>query len=310
MASVRLRFASFVSRLFVKKWLSSVSDVPAIRRAFNRQARLQYYVPPPSDFRNGNIGNKTRKSQVKWVSRGVVTDGDLLMYIHGGGYIAGSPDTHKHIVAKIVGDLGIEAIMPRYRLAPEHPYPAGFEDIVACYHAVADSGRDPRRLILGGDSAGGGLMFALLNYLTANDLPMPLCCFAISPSVDLRDAAVNRTTNAKSEAVLAVDRFPEMRSLYLGNRDPAEPSVSPILGSFAGCPPILMHVSDREVLLDDTLAMQNKLLAQEVDVLVRNWPTSFHVFHLLLGYVPEAKHALRDIADFIRTHQKVAPTSL
>ena len=232
------------------------------------------------------------------------------MYIHGGGYIAGSPDTHKHIVAKLCGDLEMEAVMPCYRLAPENPYPAGFEDIVTCYHAVAESGRDPRRLILGGDSAGGGLMFALLAYLVKNDLPLPLCCFAISPSVDLRDAAVKRTTNAKSEAVLAADRFPEMRSIYLGNQDPTHPYVSPILGSFDGCPPVLMHVSDREVLLEDTLAMQNRLLGQGVDVLVRNWPTSFHVFHLLLGHVPEARLALRDIADFIRKHQKDVPTSL
>jgi len=307
--STRLRFLSFFSRVFVKRWLSGMKDVQDLRLTFKKQAARTHISPPYSDYRTGRIGRKGRKSKVKWVSCGKVRNDDLLFYIHGGGYILGSPNTHKHMIAHLCRSLGTEAVLPFYRLAPEHPFPAGFNDVVAGYHAVVVSGRDPGRIIFGGDSAGGGLMFALLAYLAKNSLPMPLCCFAMSPSVDFTDGSRSREENANKDAVLVANRFGELRDMYLGAHDPKDPVASPLFAELPNCPPVLMHVGDDEILLDDTLSMQNHLEAQGVDVLVRNWPTGFHVWHMMLGFVPEAREALDDIARFVAKHQKAAPTS-
>ena len=299
MMSWQLRGFSWFSRQFVKRWLASVRGIPDLRDGFERHARRSHISPPLADYRNGHIGNKP----VKWVSCGPVKNRDTLIYIHGGGYVAGSPETHQHLVAHLCQALESEAVMPRYRLAPENPFPAAIEDIIACYHGLVAQGRDSARFIIGGDSAGGGLVFSLLAYLAKSGLPKPLCAFALSPVVDFTHAGDSIKTNADSEAVLVSARIAEMDQMYLNGADPADPEVSPLFADFPNCPPVLMHVADQEILRDDTLAMQNHLLEQGADVLVRSWAGGFHVWHMLVGYVPEARAALKDVADFIKAQR-------
>jgi len=300
MMSCRLRGLSWFTRRFVKRWLAKVQEIADLREGFERHAKRTHISPPLADYRNGDIG----KIRVKWVACGPIQSEDTLLYIHGGGYVAGSPDTHKHMVAHICARLGIEAVMPQYRLAPESPYPAAIEDVIACYHGLLLQGRDPSRIIIGGDSAGGGLGFSLLAYLDKQSLPRPLCAFALSPVVDFTHSGDSIRTNAKSEVVLVADRIAEMDQMYLNGANPADPAVSPLFADYSNCPPVLIHVADQEILRDDTLAMQSHLLEKGVDVLVRSWPGGFHVWHILRGYVPEARNALNDVADFIRTQQR------
>jgi len=301
MISTRLNLLTFFTRNFAKRWLTRVAGVPDLRRIADRQLLQMQLSPPFAIYRNGVLGGVP----VKWASCGTVKSDDILFYIHGGGFIAGSPDTHKHLAAHLSKFLGIETVMPEYRLAPEHPFPAGFDDVVASYNALIASGRKPDQIILGGDSAGGGLMFSLLAYICKNNLPRPKCCFALSPIVDFTYTSDSLKENAKSEAVLVAERFEELSGMYLGDQDPKNPYVSPLFADFPDCPPILIHVGDGEILRDDTLMMQRHLLDQGVDVLVRSWATGFHVWHIMVGYVPEARAALKDIAAFIR-HQFAA----
>ncbi len=308
--SLRLLVLSFFTRLVVKRWLGLVTEVPKLRKSFARHAERTHWSPPLSDYRNGMLKGASADVPVKWVARGARRSDDILFYVHGGGFVSGSPDTHKHMVAYICGELGLEAVMPRYRLAPEHPFPAGFDDVVACYQALVMSGRDPRRIILGGDSAGGGLVLSLLAYISANNLPLPMCAFAMCPAVDFTGSGGSRVQNAKSDVVFNPRRFSELREMYLGDQDPKQPYASPLFARFKTCPPVLMQVADGEILRDDTLMMQNHLLEQGAEVLVRSWSNAFHVWHLMLGFLPEAQDALDDIVRFISAHQVAAETSL
>lgn len=294
--SIQLKLLSGFTRLVLKRWLAKVVEITDLREAFERHAKRVHIAPPLAAYRNGVLGG----TPVKWVSCGRQTSDDILFYVHGGGFVAGSPDTHKHMVAYLCRRLGIEAVMPRYRLAPEHPFPAGFDDVVASYRALVASGRDPSRIILGGDSAGGGLVLSLLAYISKHNLPRPKGCFALSPAVDFTRSGESMVENAASEAVLVAARFEEMSQMYLAGQDPKQPFVSPIFADFPDCPPVLFHVADHEILRDDALAMQRHLLDQGADVLVRSWPNGFHVWHIMLGYIPEARQALDDIATFIK----------
>ncbi|MCP5085954.1 MAG: alpha/beta hydrolase [Rhodobacteraceae bacterium] len=307
--SLRLAILSFFTKLVVKRWLARETDVPKVRAAFERHARRVHRAPPLADYRDGVLKGESADCPVRWVSCGGVTSGDTLFYIHGGGFIVGAPETHQHMTAHLCRKLGVEAVMPRYRLAPENPFPAGFDDVAACYRALLQSGRDPNRIIIGGDSAGGGLMLSLLAWLSREGLPMPLCCFAISPATDFTNSGHSQVENAGSDVAFDPDRFEDLRDMYLAGQDPKTPHISPLFAEIDHCPPVLFHVCDREILRDDTLMMQNRLMEQGAEVLVRSWPNAFHVFHLMVGYVPEAKQALDDIARFVRDHQNEAEIS-
>jgi acetyl esterase/lipase len=255
--------------------------------------------PPFAAYRNGKIGGVP----VLWVSRKKVERDDVLLYIHGGGFVAGSPDTHKHMVADLAGALGCESVMPRYRLAPEHPFPAGFEDCLAVYNGLLERGLRADQIVLGGDSAGGNLVLSLIGHLSAQGMDMPQSAFVLSPVVDMAAGFESQKENAKSEVLLIAERFEELGEMYLQNADGKDPTASPIYGDFEACPPLLFHCCDGEVLRDDTLEMQSKLVALGHDVLVRSFPNAFHVFHIMRGHFPEARVALDDVIDFVKTQR-------
>lgn len=300
MASLRLRLSAATARMLFKPWVARSTDPEEVRAAFLRHARRTHIAPPGMACRAGRMGGVA----VQWVSCGPVTGPEILLYIHGGGFICGHPDTHHHIVADLCRRLGCEAVMPIYRLAPEHPFPAGFEDVRDAYLALVESGRDPGRIVVMGDSAGGNLAMALVAWLNAEGLPMPRALVPISPVLDMSNTADSLRSNARSDAILVADRFDELGQMYLQDAPRDDPRASPLMADYPRLPPTLFHVCDDEILRDDTLNMQAHLIAQGHDPLVRSWPSGLHVFHLLRGWVPEADAALADIADWIRTLRK------
>ncbi|WP_069298798.1 alpha/beta hydrolase [Neptunicoccus sediminis] len=296
MNSLRLRLYSIFTRLVIKPWVQRVKNPVEARQAFERHARRMHRHPAFAAYRNGVIG----KVPVLWASVGPVSRPEVLLYLHGGGFIVGSPDTHKHMVADIAGAVGVEAVIPRYRLAPENPFPAGFDDVLEVYNGLLARGLRPDQIMLGGDSAGGNLVLSLLAHLSYRKEEIPLCAFVISPVVNLEGGYDSLKENAKSEVLLSAGRFDELGKMYLGHQDCGQDCASPIHAMFERCPPILFHHSSGEILRDDTLEMQRKLVAKGHDVLVRSWPNAFHVFHIMRGHFPEARAALDDIAGFLK----------
>ncbi len=299
MNSIRLRLYSAFTRAVIKPWLRRATEPAKVRASFEKHAGRMHLHPPFATYRKGQISDVP----VLWVSRKAVSCDDVLLYMHGGGFVAGSPDTHKHMVADLVGHLGCEAVMPRYRLAPEHPFPAAFEDCLAVYQGLLARGLRADQIILGGDSAGGALTLALIGHLSDAGMDMPQSAFALSPVVDMSAQFDSMTENARSEVLLIAERFGEIGAMYASDADLANPKASPFYADFERCPPVLLHCCDGEVLRDDTLEMQRKLVGLGHDVLVRSFPNAFHVFHIMRGHFPEAHAALDDVVAFIKAHR-------
>ncbi|MEM7440869.1 MAG: alpha/beta hydrolase [Pseudomonadota bacterium] len=302
MTSARLRLLSALARAFVKPRLRRADDPIEVRQRFEDQARHSHRAPPHTVRRKGDMGGVP----VLWVSSGPITSPKILFYVHGGAFILGSPETHFHMVAKVCRLLGCEAVMPRYRLAPVHRFPAGLTDVIAAYEGLIASGRDPGQITVMGDSAGGCLMMGLLAHLNTTNQPMPASAVAISPVLDLTGQSESLRQNAASDAFLVADRLDDLNTFYMGDDPRDDPRASPLWADFPRLPPLLFHVSDDEILRDDSLRMIDKLKALGHAPQLKRWATSFHVFHLMRGYVPEADEALRHIADFIQAQQPTA----
>ena len=258
--------------------------------------------PKGAHYETATLIHNDQMVPVVWASLANPSQSHVLLYIHGGGFIFGSADTHKHMAADIAGQLGIRAVLPNYRLAPEHLYPKGFDDVVTSYQALLEMGYEPQNIIIGGDSAGGNLAFALLAYIKTNNLPMPACAFTFAALTDLSNTADSITRNAQKDCVLAAGRFGEMSAAYAPDQDIESPYLSPVFADFKGAAPILMQASEGEMLIDDSRAMLKVLTDQGVDAKLSVFANSFHVFQILRGLVPEADQALTEVVAFIKQH--------
>lgn len=217
-----------------------------------------------------------------------------ILYFHGGAYVAGSPETHRAMLSALAVESGLRVLAPDYRLAPEHPFPAAFEDAAA----VADT-LDPAQTILGGDSAGGGLALSLLAHQSASGR-RPAGCFAFSPWTDLGRGSASLEENAAIDVILPVTRIGELIEMVLAGGDPSDPRISPCHANFAGGPPVHLEVGLTEVLRDDTLRLAKRLTSQGVSVELKTLPHAPHVWQMLTGIVPEARASLRETAAFAK----------
>ncbi|MEN9509491.1 MAG: hypothetical protein RLZZ621_2054 [Gemmatimonadota bacterium] len=230
---------------------------------------------------------------------GGAPDAGTLLYLHGGGYIACSPETHRSLVGSLVRRLGVTAWVPRYRLAPEHPYPAALEDAFAAYQFLLSQPTvAPDRLLVAGDSAGGGLALALMQRVRDRGLPMPAGIVTFSPWTDLAVTGASVEANSARCAMFAADTIRRAAPLYAGTHDPQTPGISPLYGSFAGLPPLLIQASTEEVLRDDAIRVADRARAQGVDVTLQLWTHVPHVWQFFSAVMPEAEAALRAVEGF------------
>jgi acetyl esterase/lipase len=281
-------------RVTEKRRLAREADPAALRRSFEIRARL--FFPPPRGTRlaRGELSDVP----VQWVTaRGVARrTGPLLLHFHGGGYVFGSSDTHRGMLGRLSAVTGLPACLPDYRLAPEHPFPAALEDALAVWHAL---GGRPGGVVLGGDSAGGGLALALMGEILRLGLPPPLGLFALSPLTDLTLSGESLRGNARADVMLPAARAAEGVSLYLDGAAPDDPRASPLFADFRGAPPAWLAVSDTEILLDDTRRMAARLGHDGVDVtevVTRDLP---HVWPFFQPVLPEANATLRQLGGWI-----------
>ncbi len=232
-----------------------------------------------------------------------------LLYIHGGGWTAGGLDSHRPLSARLSAATGCAVLAVAYRLAPEHPYPAGLDDCLLCYGWLRENGPTgaglARSVFVAGDSAGGNLTLALLLALKQRGLMLPNAAVPISPATDFLATGDSYRTRADRDPILTMgpDGMRQVADVYLqGNAKPEDPLVSPLYGDFAGLPPLLFHVGDAEVLLDDSTQTAEKARAAGVDVTLRVYPDMPHVWHVFAPYLPEATQAIEEIGRFVRKH--------
>jgi acetyl esterase/lipase len=230
------------------------------------------------------------------------TDAAALLYLHGGGYVIGSLDSHRHLVAEAGRAAGCRALALDYRLAPEHPFPAPVEDAVAGYRWLLDRGVEPGRVAIAGDSAGGGLVVAAMVAIRDAGLPQPGCGWCISPWVDMAASGETMTSRAAADPTVQKDGILEMARLYLNGGDPRAPLASPIYADLAGLAPLLIQVGACETLLDDALSLAKVAGAADVRVDLQVWPEMIHVWHLFHPELAAGRRAIRDGALFVRAH--------
>ena len=294
--SLRRSALNIALRLMEKSYLAQVRDPVDLRTGFERKARFWFRAPRGSRFEPESCGGVP----ATWaLGPGVARrDGPAILYFHGGGYVFGSPATHRAMLARLSSLTGLPACLPDYGLAPEHPFPRAVADGVAALGALRDH---PGGVILGGDSAGGGLALATLAEALRQGGPLPRGLFAFSPLTDLTFSGESLRRNARDEAMLPADRAGEMAQMYLQGADPQDPRASPLFAGFTGAGPVWLAAGDTEILLDDTRRMAARLRAQDVpvtEVLRHDLPHVWPMFH---GLLPEADETLRDLAAWIRS---------
>mgnify|MGYP005853429133 CR=1 FL=1 len=251
--SLRLEAISLILRLVNKPRLARMrgADLPAARRVVERMAPRIMRAPRGASFRE-----EAGPPRLLWT--GPQADapeaaGRAILYLHGGGFVLCSPHTHRHLSAALAQAAGAPAAMAYYRLAPEHPHPAQVQDMLAAYRALLERGL---RVAVAGDSAGGGLAFALTPAARAAGLPDPAGVVGFSPWCDMTMSSPTLTANARADAMLPVGRMAEVVRLRMGGGDPADPLASPILTRFdRPPPPALIFASRREILAGDAEAM-------------------------------------------------------
>ena len=225
-------------------------------------------------------------------------DGPVILYFHGGGFVAGSPQTHRKLAARLSVLTGLPVVLPPYRLAPEHRLPAAQHDALAAADWLIGQGVAADRIILGGDSAGGGLALSVLSALCTRGTP-PCAAFAFCPFTDVTFSGASVRENARTDHFFPGDRVGDLAARILGDVAPDDPRLSPLFAHFPNCPPVLLQASGTEILRDDATRMAAALQGQGADVTLQLWENAPHVWHLADGWWPEARAALRATAAFL-----------
>jgi acetyl esterase/lipase len=234
-----------------------------------------------------------------WLRTPESSDAMTLLYLPGGGFVLPASGQVPPMVARVCKASGARALILHYRLAPEHPFPAGLEDCLAAYRYLLDLGTDPKSIVIGGDSAGGGLTLSTLLALRDDGDPLPAGAFAISPFTDFSFGGESRFSNERRDPMLSTKSMGQMNALYLDDALHDNPLVSPVFGDFRGLPPILAQVGSTEVLLDDTRRVGERAVMQGVDFRVEVWDQVPHVWHMV-GFLPETVAATAKIGEFMR----------
>lgn len=254
--------------------------------------------PPEPDVRSEEVD--AGGVPADWVSTDAAPTGRVVLYLHGGGYVMGSRNTHRGLAGRIARAARARVLLPEYRLAPEHPFPAAVEDATACWRWLLAQGHQPGVMAIAGDSAGGGLTLATLLALKAAGDPLPACAVGLSPWTDLEGLGPSARPGAVDDPMMTAVGLRDSGRQYAPN-DLQNPLAAPLYGELDGLPPLLIQVGTREILLSDSTRFAEKAQSAGVDVTLEVEEGLIHVWQMLPG-VPEARSAVDRIGAFIERH--------
>lgn len=239
--------------------------------------------------------------RAEWTTSPEAERGRVLLFLHGGGYVSGSLDSHRHLVAQAGREARACTLALDYRRAPERPFPAALHDAIAGYRFLLAEGFAPKRIALGGESAGGGLALATLIRLRESEVPLPACLWCSSPWVDLEMTGDSMTEKAASDPLIQKAYLQELADLYLNGCNPRDPLASPLHADLRGLPPMLVQVGSSETLLDDATRIARAAGAAEVPVRLEIWPEMIHAFTLFHPQLAAGRRALAQVGAFVRS---------
>lgn len=293
----------------IDKLIETLRARPKVTDVAERRAGIDAFAkafPPAADIKIEKITLGGVPAE-KCTSPGADANAALL-YVHGGGYVIGSLDSHRHLVTEAGRACNVVAYALDYRLAPEHPFPAPVEDTVAAYKQLLAQGIAPGKITIGGDSAGGGLVVAALVAIRDAGLPQPACGWCISPWIDLEALGASMTFNAPSDPTVQKDTILEMARLYLNGADAKNPLAAPLYADLKGIAPLLIQVGGIETLLDDSIRLAGRAAAAGVPTRLDVWPGMPHIWHIFHPILTAGKQATLQAGAFIKdTMTKGAP---
>jgi acetyl esterase/lipase len=278
------------------------TDVAELRRQYTYLSDRFGAVPRDAVFESASLG----PVKGEWVKTEASSPVRLILFFHGGGYIAGSPETHRALIARLAAASEASAFSLAYRLAPECAFPAAVRDGIDAYRQLTSRGVAPQSIVLAGSGAGGGLAFSVLLAIRNAGMAMPAACVAMSPWADLTLSGWSVLQNAKNDTAQSWELLFVSARHYLKRTNPADPYASPVFASFKDFPPIMVHAGSMEMLRDDASRLGDRAADAGVPVSVEIYDGMQHVFQAN-PYVPEARVSLQRLGQFIRAKTQVRP---
>jgi phosphinothricin tripeptide acetyl hydrolase len=270
------------------------ADLAAERK---RVEAMSKRLGPPKGvtFTAVNAGDRP----AEWITPVEGHSDGVILYLHGGAYIMGSIVSHRSLAATIALNAGARGLNLDYRLAPENPFPAAVEDAQSAFRWLLEQGISPQQVVVAGDSAGGGLALAMLLALRDAGQHMPAAAVCLSPWTDLARSGASWIDNAETDIVFDANDARLSAAQYLAGADPRTPQASPLYADLTGLPPLLIQVSNDELLLDDALVLAESARAAGVDVTLERWDDMIHVWQIATPFMPESRRAIANIGRFI-----------
>jgi acetyl esterase/lipase len=295
MTSLRAKFVRRTTRAYFKTVDAEKADVHAMRKTWHSASKVLWTAMKVKVEQASVNGLNS-----EWLTPKGSPDGKLLLYLHGGAYVMGNCATHRQLVSYLAKYSGVKALLPEYRLAPEHPFPAAVEDAVGLYRWLLANGYPAQNIVIAGDSAGGGLTMATLLSLREAGDPLPAAACLLSPWLDLAATGESMTTRAKKDPWFQPEDMPIVAAYYCNEDELRNPLVSPVYADLSGLPPLYIQVGQDEILLSDSTRAAEKVKAAGGDVAIEIWPGMWHVFQAFLHQMPESKKAVKKIGKFVR----------
>lgn len=289
---------SYIFRIFTKVLslrMNSIASIPKLR-AFSEKISRSVRLPEGVAWYRDKLDGVS----VEWINPPGSVSNSVIVYLHGGSWVLGWYQNHRALASYIAQVSRSRVLAVDYRLAPEHPFPNSLHDCLAAYRWLIQDGIDPNQIVVAGDSVGANLALALLITLRDSGKPQPAAAVCLSPITDL--AFIGKSFQTQKDALLSAHFVRSMSDHYVGRQDVHLPVISPLYADLAGLPPLLIHAGKDEILLSDAERLADKARRAGVEVTLSVWPKMWHVWHILVPYLPEAKQAVDDIGRFVQSH--------
>jgi acetyl esterase/lipase len=294
--SWRTRALNTLLRATMRRRLTKESDVTALRRGY-QAIDARYFQVAPDVLRTPVDCDGVA---AEWITLPRSRDERVILYLHGGSFAFRFPNAHAVLVSRLCRRLGARALIPDYRLAPEHPFPAAPDDCQRAYRALIAAGLNPRNIVLAGDSAGGNLALVTIQRARAAGEPSPSCAVLLSPALDCTLTSPSMADYDGHDPILQLRTLLVLRRCYVPSpHQYIDPEVSPLFADFSGFPPLFLQAGSNEMLRDEAVRAADKAHAAGVDVELEIWPGVPHSFQVA-EFLPEAALAIDHIAHFVR----------
>ncbi len=291
-------------RIRRKLWIRKIAgtllllvSIPTLRKAFGTGVQT-IQIPKGVDWEHADVD----ETCCEWLSPPVAPTDAVLLYLHGGGGVLGLSNSARMMTGYLSLACNLRTLLLDYRLAPEHPFPAGVNDCVATYRWLLSKDFTPQRIVMAGDSAGGHLMLGTLLMIRDAGQPLPAAAVCISPNTDPACSGKSMRSNALRDAILSPTFARTMMHHYVGGHPLNDPYLSPLVADLHTLPPMLILAGADEILLDDSRRFSEYAHTAGVDLTLEIWPNMWHCWHYWVPELPEASQAIEHIAKFIRSH--------